>query len=355
MSRATCPGSRRVASLGECRAWPCALAFAVVLVTGCTVAVGSRSPSSSPAFSPVVDPDPSPAFSPVVDPDPSPPFSPVVDPDPSPPPTPCVDPNPSPGFLDPAASSALPPCEVPGESTAPSLPLTTPAPSAANAEFSVPSLVTTVQPDVRVRSKPGLAASSEKLTPLLPRGTELVVMSGPVAADGYHWYEVTPLESGSALPLGWIAAGSKTGEPWLVGRTPVCPARPTTFAALIAIPAQLALVCFHGEPITVEARIVPCECDVDGPAFTPTWFASHWNLLIDPSRTAPSAEMRDLWLSLDPTATRPATLPLGQVVTVTGMFDHPAAAGCVRGEYGNVPAGPTGLCRLWFAVTEIMP
>jgi hypothetical protein len=233
----------------------------------------------------------------------------------------------------------------------------TPAPSAANAEFAVPSLVATVQAEVRVRSEPGVAASSEKLTPLLPLGTELVVLSGPVAADGYHWYEVTPLSSASPLPRGWVAAAGRDGESWLEARTPSCPARPTTFAALAAIPSQLALVCFPRAPITIEARIVDCACNVDGPGYTPPWFtdgASGWNLLIDPSQSTPSADAQSLWLYLDPEAKRPATLPIGKVVTVTGIFDHPAADACVRGAYLD-PAAATGECRLWFAVTKIAP
>jgi hypothetical protein len=303
------------------------LALSAALLSGLLGGCVSAEPSASPlaSASPSQATSPSPAAAPPSD---------TSLPSPSP--------SPLPGSADPAGPS-------------PEASLVTPAPSAANAEFRVPSLVATVQPDVRVRSAPGVASTSEKLTPLLPADTELVILSGPVAADGYHWYEVTPLVTASSLPHGWVAAASRDGEPWLAARTASCPARPTTFAALAAIPSPLALVCFPRVPITIAARIVDCNCDVDGPGYAPSWFtdaSSGWRLLIDPARTAPSAESRDLWLYLDPAAKRPAILPVDQVVTVTGIFDHPAADACVRGPY-VYPAAATGECRLWFAVTAI--
>lgn len=296
----------------------------VLILAGCVSAEPPASPAASTPASQAASPSPAAA---------SPPNSGL----------PLPSASPLPASADPPSPS--PPASV-----------VTPAPSAADAELAVPALVATVQPDVRVRSAPGLAATSEKLTPLLPTGTELVVLSGPVAADGYHWYEVTPLARASSLPRGWVAAASRDGEPWLAARTPSCPARPTAFAALAAIPSPLALVCFPRVPITFEARIIDCNCDVDGGWLEPSWFSwGTYRWLIDPSQTQHDPADPEFWLHLDPAAKRPSTLPLGQIVTLTGMFDHPAAEACVLHSYYPSGATPSGACRLEFAVTEIVP
>jgi hypothetical protein len=58
----------------------------------------------------------------------------------------------------------------------------------------------------------------------LDRGEVVRVMSGPVEADGYEWYEVIDLDSGS----GWVAIGSG-GEQWLEA----VPAEPATSELLL--------------------------------------------------------------------------------------------------------------------------
>jgi hypothetical protein len=314
-----------------------AIVVVVLLIAGCSAAGVSPSPSVSPSPEPSASPSPEPSVS--SRPDLGSSSAPA---------------SPTPASAAPTFPSPSPATSNPVSSGSPSL--VTPAPSAPDAEFAVPSLVATVVADVRVRSEPGLAASSQKLTPLLPIGTELAVLSGPVAADGYHWYEITPLVSRGVLPSGWVAASSRSGEPWLTARSPECPAIPTTFAALAALPPALGLVCFPRTPITVEARIVPCDCDIDGDWFDPSWFTdvSGGNLLIDPARTTADPHVRMFWLYLDAAARRPETLPSGHVVTVTGMFDHPAAEDCVRHPYYPESALPTGSCRLNWAVTEIV-
>jgi hypothetical protein len=63
----------------------------------------------------------------------------------------------------------------------------------------------------------------------------------------------------------------------------------------------------------------------------------------------------DIWfaLNLDPTGEHPDVLPVGEVVEVTGVFDHPAAADCTRTEMDGEPA-PSQECRLEFAVTQML-
>ncbi len=70
-----------------------------------------------------------------------------------------------------------------------------------------------------------------------------------------------------------------------------------------------------------------------------------------------------LELNLDPTGQHPDVLPIGrylegtswsqpEVVEVTGIFDHPAAARCTFTEWDAEPV-PTQQCRLEFAVTRL--
>ncbi len=71
--------------------------------------------------------------------------------------------------------------------------------------------------DLRVRSQPGLGEGSIKYVPTLPARTTLLVVDGPTYADGYWWYQVhfKPglLENGTTE--GWVAAGTREGEPWI--------------------------------------------------------------------------------------------------------------------------------------------
>lgn len=82
----------------------------------------------------------------------------------------------------------------------------------------------TLVDQLRVRSQPTVAESSEKLEPLLPAGVRLFVIEESVAADGYAWYHVLPVEGG--YPSGWLAAASRGGEPWIEAAPAECPSLP---------------------------------------------------------------------------------------------------------------------------------
>jgi hypothetical protein len=58
------------------------------------------------------------------------------------------------------------------------------------------------------------------------RGEVVRVMSGPVEADGYAWYEVVDLDS----RVGWVAMGGG-GQPWLA----TVPSDPTTSELLLRL------------------------------------------------------------------------------------------------------------------------
>jgi hypothetical protein len=217
--------------------------------------------------------------------------------------------------------------------------------------------VVTVVDGVRVRSQPRVSDDSFKYEPLLPVGTPLYVLSGPVAASDYTWYEVVPLAS-RTLHSGWVATASRSGQVWLAEKDFACPPVPTDLRSLRTLPSSVGVACFPRLPITVQARLIECECDIDGPTYSPAWFsstASDGRILVEPALTRPPADAgRWLILELDPAGQHPAVLPVGQVVAVTGMFDHPAAAACTVSDGADGAPVPTQDCRLQFAVTELV-
>jgi hypothetical protein len=229
----------------------------------------------------------------------------------------------------------------------------------------VGQVVTTLADEgLRVRSEPRISDDSEKYNPLLPLGTMLYVLDGPVSASGYAWYEVAPLTStdstldfrGSAtLPSGWIASAGRDGVPWIRITSFDCPSVPTDFRSLSALPPAIGLACFSGVPITVRARLVSCNCDIDGAWYTPSWFHLYDTpMLVPPNVTSAPPDMADWFgLNLDPAGEHPDTLPVGEIVDVTGMFDHPAAASCTLTEMDGEPVSSQG-CRLEFAVTRLL-
>ena len=117
----------------------------------------------------------------------------------------------------------------PSPSTGPSgTPAATPlAPSASPSPAASPSgaagdpflgaVAKTVSGDLRMRSQPRVSDDSVKYEPLLPLGTELEVVGGPVEASGYTWYQVEPLTFALAggVGRGWVASADHDGTPWI--------------------------------------------------------------------------------------------------------------------------------------------
>jgi hypothetical protein len=280
--------------------------------------------------------------------------------------TPSSSPSPS---LTPTASptSALVRPSASPPSRTPSLPAGTPrptpspaaAPTASGVDALVGHVVRSLADDgLRVRSKPGNDSDSYPHQPLLPLGTQMYVLDGPVWASKHPWYEVVPLSS-QHLPTGWIASTEEDGEPWVAVDAFVCPPVPTDFRSLAALPPGVGLVCFPRVPITVRARLIGGPGDFDGPGYDPWWFfhgSGRPDLLVEPGVTNVPADSADwFFLNLDPAGQHPDSLPVGEVVEVTGIYDHPAAAGCMEIVPGEVATeAPSQGCRLEFAVTRLV-
>ncbi len=240
---------------------------------------------------------------------------------------------------------------------APPRPDPTEPPTQDRPDSFVGQVVTTLADEgLRVRSQPRVSGDSDMQEPLLPLGTRLYVLDGPVSASGYAWYEVVPLTS-QPLPSGWVASAGRDGVPWIAAGDFDCPPVPTDLRSLAALGPGVGLVCFPMVPIKVEARLISCNCDADGAWYTPGWFflgSGSPDLLVEPGVTSVPSDFADWFvLNLDPGGEHPEEPPVGKVVQVTGMFDHPAAATCTRTEMDGKPVPSQG-CRLEFAVTRLL-
>jgi hypothetical protein len=261
----------------------------------------------------------------------------------------------------PSAAASLTPSATPSPVVASPATSAAPTPAASisaspSGGLAVGSVVTALADDgLRVRSKPRISDDSFKHEPLLPLGTDLLVLDGPVSGSGYEWYDVVPLSSGD-LPSGWVASADRDGTPWIAPGAFQCPPIPTDFGTLASLARGVGLHCFAGQPITATARLLSCNCDIDGSSYTPSWFSlgtGTGELLVEPSRTTVPPDVRDwFFLSLDPAGEHPDPLPLGKVVEVTGVFDHPAARDCTETEMDGDPLPSQG-CRLMYAVTRL--
>jgi hypothetical protein len=260
----------------------------------------------------------------------------------------------------PAVASGSP---IPSPSAAPSPSDAAVGSPSATPVFAPDSFIVTISSGLRVRSKPEVSDTSTKLTPLLPLGTRLFVVSGPVAGSGFDWYLVAPTKGN--LPSGWVAAG-RPGEPWLDSATVACPAVPTTpsdLGRLVGRDALLALKCFGGRKFTFDAKlggweaqcgVEPCcdvldsrACQLDG-----------W--LITPSKTFDSGSP----LSFVFDGVEPSKLPVYTFdepirVRVNGRLDHPFAQGCTPDPKVADPGAIAELdilhCRTLFVVTSVVP
>jgi hypothetical protein len=265
-----------------------------------------------------------------------------------------------------SAGLTLTPTAIASPLTATPTPNPTPTPSP---EIRVGSIARVVTDGLRVRSRPEVSDASKKFEPLLKRGQDLFIVKGPVAGSGYRWYEVQPIGNGidDAVPFGWVAAGDKTGEPWIKGGGFDCPAKPTTVASFVAL-EPLAWVACHGrKAIAFPARLADPEatCGVDiGWTITPGWLAStcpHPEFIVLDTRSTPDDSFYSVIdPSLDTRAFRPGPERKDWIaVKVTGHFDHKAAQKCKGISTENdikVPIGRDEIitgCRATFVITAI--
>ena len=122
-------------------------------------------------------------------------------------------PSPAPSTPSEGLATATPiPVSSAGPSSEPTQALPTLSPV-----LTAGALAETVSDRLRVRSQPRVSDDSLKYEPVLPLGTRLTIVGGPVEASGYTWYEVEPIEFAlnDGKRRGWVALGDHDGTPWI--------------------------------------------------------------------------------------------------------------------------------------------
>ena len=219
----------------------------------------------------------------------------------------------------------------------------------------------------------------------VPAGATAMVIGDVVEVEGSRWVPIAapglPYDNGcvaSGLPdvfpldcplwRGWLPPGP-IESPTLVRAELTCPDEPSEVNELLAIPLGVSVACFGGEELTVQARLAADFADRGCPpdhGATPPWMHP-CAMLFFPSRTGngltgleamvpPSFASCESWS--DPTC--PIAPLFGQLLEVTGSFDHPESALCAESVSGVELNTPDPVfyeyfCRTRFVLTGLEP
>ena len=190
----------------------------------------------------------------------------------------------------------------------------------------------TVTDDLRVRSDPGLTGERYEL---LPTGTRVWVIDGPVVASEYEWFQVVvpSIDVGDGVPrVGWVAASEHGAEPWLGRATVDCSdGASLDVADLMRLTSpgreHEGLACFGSSRIRFQGTIeLACaQNERPGWVMTPDWLSANSSSSItirDGNAVVLGRPQPDLGLpvSCGETATQPHT--------IDAHFDDEAAAEC---------------------------
>jgi hypothetical protein len=227
----------------------------------------------------------------------------------------------------------------------------------------VAQVVTT---DLVVRSLPGVSDESEINDALLDEPTLLFVLQGPVAASGYEWYLVQPFTERICMdicpepfPFGWVARTGKDGEQWIAPATLGCPE--PTIEAIQWVTDPVRLACFGAETLRLTGKLGPCFA-----AETPIAQQQAGCLLYTTDHEPPEGfGPPGILVRFAEGVPLPANLE-GEIVSVTGQFDHATATSCTWPEGSNDEFGYSDRetpspqqvvlwCRTDFVVTALSP
>ena len=260
-------------------------------------------------------------------------------------------PGPTPGLTgEPSRTPGQPPPAGPtafGTAASPVVtasPTHSAVPGATSTAFAPDSAVRTVTDRLRVRSAPGVNAASVKLEPLLRTRTLLFVVAGPVAADGYDWYQVMPFDG--IAPSGWVAAAATDGTPWLARASLACPEPPLGGQAFLDLSSLGGLVCYGDREIQLVGDVTCENADVDRVVGGPEWLRSGAYCRLDLG-----GETREIFDG----GIEGLGLPTRGRARVTGHFDDPGAQTCVWAVEPPAPDPATVVvtCRAMFVATEL--
>jgi len=227
------------------------------------------------------------------------------------------------------------------------------------------AVVTLNGDNLRVRTTPGTSDPATRLKPLLPAGTRMLIVGGPVTVDNHDWYEVQT--DGELVNLfGWVAAG-ENGTAWIAPAAPRCWGElgAGTVAGLDRVDF---LACYGRTEVKVRARAEGLW-DARGADGDCGWLRAGgvcdldnaWLLL----PAAPVTLVTDAGVEHEVTLAMPpdlsealVKLPRQSTLLLTVSMDAPEAADC---RARDADSGSTLIpndqavtaCRLQFVVQEV--
>lgn len=123
------------------------------------------------------------------------------------------------GPTSPSVPTAAPSSAVVQPSATAIEPSTSPtaSPTAVPYVPAIGTVAVTVEDRLRVRSEPRVSDDSVKYDPVLPIGTTLFVLDGPISASGYTWFKIAPVSFAElgGPGNGWVAIADHDGQPWI--------------------------------------------------------------------------------------------------------------------------------------------
>lgn len=263
------------------------------------------------------------------------------------------------------AGSLGPSAQAPSDQPQETLPVSTaavslPVPPTAPPSLTVGALavVTPSGDGLRVRTQPGVTDNSTRLQPLLPSGTRMLILRGPVTLDNHDWYEVSIDGTPS---FGWVAsAGGSTA--WLAPAAPRCSGSRAPAEAW-TVPAIDLVACYGAQPYAVEAigtaagQDTFCAGATGGRGCTPDprWLLQPQTVTVRSDAaggtTTLAVAVPESLTSL--LATSSPSLPLGIMIAL----DHPAAQACRVVDKAGLDLiardAAVATCRLTFVVVAV--
>lgn len=218
------------------------------------------------------------------------------------------------------------------------------------------SMVRTIQPGLRLREAPG---TGSVILETLPEGALLHVRAdpqqlSPVRIGDAAWYAVAWSDDANGTqPLpGWVAASD--GRDWFIRPEPVsCPDQTEVLLAqVLSVTEFERLACFGSAELTFEGTSVHGF----GGATFPGTFEPLW--LVNQLQGIPIALGGDVfWVRVPPGVAVDYPDSDRISVSVTGSFDHPAAADCIIDPEGDLhttePEAGVLYCREQFVVSSV--
>ena len=232
------------------------------------------------------------------------------------------------------------------------------------ADLQAGAVALTTTDNLRVRAQPTVDDSSEKFE-LLPAGTRLGVIGGPAVGSGYVWYRVAvpSIRDQAGHPrVGWVAAHSTDGEPWVgLDALECAPAGEVSLEQLSELtspPTFHGGVSCYGRDGTIPAAELTVDAHVRRACAEPVGTPSSW--LLDPRREV-VLSMVDVDVEAilaDGVSTSSACgAPASSLLyRVTGHFDDGAADDCrsAAAEPSRPDPVATYECRMRFVVSSIV-